>query len=151
MNGLFFFVTRVAPRQISPRYADVLIVGGGIVLPTVMLAVLLSYGLSIMPDARAATDGLRVRVIGEQWWWRVEYLPEGGGAPIVSANEMRLPAGRRTEILLQSDTVIHSFWVPRSAARWTCSRGARPGCRWSRPSPASIAANAPSSAARAMR
>lgn len=53
-----------------------------------------------------------VRVTGEQWWWRVEYWPEGATDPIVTANEIRLPVGARTEFRLTSDRVIHSFWIP---------------------------------------
>ncbi len=112
VNGGFFFVTQIHPRQMSRRFAETLIIVGGIVFPTVVLATLLGYGLSMMPEQRAPGDGLVVRVTGEQWWWRVEYWPAGAEAPITSANEVRLPAGRRSDIVLTSDTVIHSFWVP---------------------------------------
>ena len=59
-----------------------------------------------------AGDGLVIRVTGEQWWWRVEYWPEGADTPVVTANEIRLPVGQRTELHLTSDKVIHSFWIP---------------------------------------
>lgn len=112
VNGLFFYVTRLHVRSISRRVAEALIIGGGIVFPTVVLAALLSYGLAILPDARQPGDGLTVRVVGEQWWWRVEYVPEGAETPIVSANEVRLPSGLRSDLVLNSPDVIHSFWVP---------------------------------------
>ena len=112
VNGLFFWVTRSHTRPMSRRLAEGLIIGGGIGLPLVVLTSLLSYGLSIMPDQRAPGDGVRLRVTGEQWWWRVEYWPEGAEAPVVSANEVRLPVGRRSEIELLAGEVIHSFWVP---------------------------------------
>ena len=112
INGLMFYITRVNISHMSPRLAEGIIIGGGILFPTVVLAGLLSYGLSIMPDQRAPGEGLRIRVTGEQWWWRVEYWPEGADQPIVSANEIRLPAGRRTEFELLAAQVIHSFWIP---------------------------------------
>lgn len=112
LNGLFFYVTQVNRAALSERFANGLIIGGGIVLPTVLLSVLLAYGLSIMPDQRAPGDGLTLRVTGEQWWWRVEYWPEGAEAPITSANEIRLPAGERSDIMLGAERVIHSFWIP---------------------------------------
>jgi cytochrome c oxidase subunit 2 len=112
VNGLFYLVTRGQPRPMSRRVAEGLIVGGGIGLPVVVLTTLLAYGLSIMPDQRAPGDGLRLRVTGEQWWWRVEYWPPDAEAPITSANELRLPVGRRTEIELAATDVIHSLWVP---------------------------------------
>ncbi|AXQ93710.1 c-type cytochrome [Cereibacter azotoformans] len=112
LNGLFFHVTRRRTGHMSRKLAEAVIIGGGILLPVVVLTALLAWGLSIMPDQRAPGEGLRVRITGEEWWWRVEYLPEGAAGPVISANELRLPAGRRTEIELQAGRVIHSFWVP---------------------------------------
>jgi cytochrome c oxidase subunit 2 len=56
---------------------------------------------------------LRVEVVGEQWWWRVTYPDQN----IETANEIRLPVGRPIEIGLDSDNVIHSFWVPQLAGK----------------------------------
>lgn len=112
VNGLFLYVTRINRAAMSRRFANGLIVIGGVVFPTVVLGALLTYGLSIMPDQRAPGEGLTLRVTGEQWWWRVAYWPEGADAPIVSANEIRMPAGQRSEIVLDSARVIHSFWIP---------------------------------------
>jgi len=55
---------------------------------------------------------LRIRVKAEEWWWRVEYFPPGNTAPIISANEIRLPVGQRTELELQAARGIHSLWIP---------------------------------------
>ncbi|PVA11008.1 cytochrome B [Pelagivirga sediminicola] len=112
VNGLFFYVTRINRAALSRRFANGLIVVGGVVFPTVVLGALLTYGLSIMPDQRAPGEGLTLRVTGEQWWWRVEYWPDGADAPIVAANEIRLPAGQRSEVVLNAGRVIHSFWIP---------------------------------------
>nr|WP_255553745.1 cytochrome c oxidase subunit II [Maritimibacter sp. DP1N21-5] len=112
VNGAFYYMSRVRPGEMNERYARHILIGGGIVLPVVVLTSLLVWGLSLLPDPRQPGDGLVVRVTGEQWWWRVEYWPDGAEAPIVSANELRLPVGQRTEIHLTADRVIHSFWVP---------------------------------------
>lgn len=112
LNGLFAYVTRINPRELPSRWANGLIIGGGIVLPTFLIAALLVWGLSILPDQRQPGDGLTIRVRGEQWWWRVEYWPEGAETPVVSANEVRMPVGERVEFVLDSKTVIHSFWIP---------------------------------------
>ena len=112
LNGLIVFVTRIAPRPMSPRKAEALIIGGGIVLPTVLLAALLAYALAEMPNQRAQGQGLTVRVTGHQFWWRVEYWPDGAEAPVTSANEVRLPTGQRSEVVLNAERVIHSFWIP---------------------------------------
>lgn len=112
VNGLFFYVTRINRAALSRNFANWLIVIGGVVFPTVVLGALLTYGLSIMPDQRAPGEGLTLRVTGEQWWWRVEYWPDGAETPIVAANEIRLPAGQRSAIVLNAGRVIHSFWIP---------------------------------------
>lgn len=112
VNGAFYYMSRVRPGQFDQRYARHILIGGGIVLPVVVLTALLVWGLSLLPDPRRPGDGLVVRITGEQWWWRVEYWPEGAEGPIHSANELRLPAGQRTEIHLTAAKVIHSFWVP---------------------------------------
>lgn len=95
-----------------------LVVGGGVAFPTVVLTALLTHGLSLMPELLdpGPMDGLKIRVIGEQWWWRVQYeVP--GGAPFELANELRLPVGRRTPIGLEATEIIHAFWVPALAGK----------------------------------
>ncbi|QHQ35794.1 cytochrome c oxidase subunit II [Algicella marina] len=112
INGLIHYVTRIAPRPLGKRHAETLIIGGGVVFPTVVLAALLTYALSEMPSQRALGEGLTVHITGHQFWWRVEYLPDGAEEPVVSANEIRLPTGSRSELQLDADRVIHSFWIP---------------------------------------
>jgi len=99
----------------SLRGARLLIIGGGVVVPTVVLAGLLAYGLALMPDllTPAPEGSLKIAVSGEQWWWRVRYLTSGGNDVTVElANEIRLPVGERVEFHLESPDVIHSFWIP---------------------------------------
>ena len=76
-----------------------LIVWGGVIVPTVLLTALLSYGLALLPEflAPAPAGSLRIAVTGEQYWWRVRYLPHEG-APVDLANEIRLPVGRKRRI-----------------------------------------------------
>jgi cytochrome c oxidase subunit 2 len=83
----------------------------GAIIPTTLLAVLLIFGLRLMPALRAPGEGLRIAVQGEQFWWRVRYELPGGGS-FDTANEIVLPVGQRTEFLLTAQDVIHSFWVP---------------------------------------
>lgn len=112
INGLLIYVYRLNRESFSQRSAEALIIGGGIVFPTVVLGGLLSYALSEMPGMRAAGTGTLVEVTGEEWWWRVSYWPEGADAAIASANEVVLPTGSRTEFRLNADDYIHSFWIP---------------------------------------
>ena len=100
-------------RQHSIRLGRRLIILGGVVIPTVVLAALLAYSLAMLPGtlARAPAGTLRIHVTGEQWWWRVQYQPPGG-EPVDLANEIRLPVGAEVEFELDSPDVIHSFWIP---------------------------------------
>lgn len=97
----------------TEKQARLYIIGGGAAFPTVVLAGLLSYGLSGMPEliGPAPEGALKVHVVGEQWWWRVKYqVAEGEFVEL--ANEVRLPVGRPVEFTLDSPDVIHSFWIP---------------------------------------
>ena len=61
-------------------------------------------------QAPAATaTRMTVDVIGHQWWWEVRYP----GTTAVTANEIHIPARTPVRVDVQTDDVIHSFWVPR--------------------------------------
>jgi cytochrome c oxidase subunit 2 len=90
------------------------IVAGGIVVPTLILAVLAVVTVRTASELRRPdSQALRVDVVGKQWWWAVRYPTLG----ITTANEIHVPVGRPVEIGLQSDNVIHSFWVPQLAGK----------------------------------
>jgi cytochrome c oxidase subunit 2 len=111
--GFLFYSVRAHPEAHNNRQTKILIIGGGTVLPTVVLAILLAYGLALLPDlvAPAHKGSLKIAVYGEQWWWRVRYQQADGQA-IEVANEIRLPVGVPVEFQLESADVIHSFWIP---------------------------------------
>lgn len=81
----------------------------GAVVPTVVLSLLLAYGLSMMPEmlSPAPEGSLKIAVTGEQWWWRVSY-ESPNGEPIALANEIHLHVGQPVEFRLESADVIHS-------------------------------------------
>jgi cytochrome c oxidase subunit 2 len=101
----------------SPRAASLLILGGGVVAPTLVLGALLAYGMPLVPTVltAGAEGGLSIHVTGKQWWWRIQYRTPDG--VIETANELRLPVGERVELVLASPDVIHSFWVPSLAGK----------------------------------
>lgn len=114
--GLFFYAVRKRKAH-STKTAGRLILWGGAVFPTVVLAALLAYGVWLMPAMRPwfqddAGGMRRIEVTGEQFWWRVRYLGEDGKPVFETANEVRVPVGERVAFLLKSPDVIHSFWIP---------------------------------------
>lgn len=88
---------------------------GGIV-PTIVLGSLLIWSLPAMRPAPVAPADLRIAVEGEQFWWRVTYRPSGA-APVVAANEIRVPVGRTVQFELAGGDIIHSFWIPGLAGK----------------------------------
>lgn len=96
------------PRRIARRW----IIGGGLILPLATVTVLLGLGIPIgyrMLPLPLETEPIRIRVIGQQWWWEIHYPT----AEVVTANELAIPVGQPVNFELTSRDVIHSFWIPR--------------------------------------
>ncbi len=86
------------------------VIGGGVVLPALVIVVVLGWTIKTMRDIPAVPpdDSLVILVTGHQWWWEVVY-PDGG---VRIQNEVHIPTDRAVEVRLNSSDVIHSFWVP---------------------------------------
>ena len=75
-----------------------------------------------VPEEQKA-DAYHVTAVGYQWWFKFQYDSEmaadpfGGETPLVTANELVIPAGRPIRIELRTVDVIHSFWVPKLAGK----------------------------------
>lgn len=110
----------LAPRRLRQWMAlESILIGAGIVFPVVTLSILLVYGFIV--TGRPVPGGgeprpIRIAVDGRRWWWQVTYWDEDN-LPVVSANELRIPAGQAVAIELTSPDVIHSFWIPKLAGK----------------------------------
>jgi len=117
VSVLWVYALARKPRQTSEEHAIRLnrrwVIGGGIVLPSLSIIVLLIFGIptgrSMLPLAVDGEQPLKVQVTGHQWWWEVHY-PESG---VTTANQLIIPAGRLIDVQVTSADVIHSFWIPR--------------------------------------
>lgn len=87
------------------------------VIPALILVVIAIPTLQIIADlAEVPTDQgepLKVDVIGHQFFFEFSY-PELG---IKTTNTMHIPTGTVVDLSLQSNDVIHSFWVPQLAGK----------------------------------
>jgi cytochrome c oxidase subunit 2 len=112
LMGVTVYAVLGRKRPRTEKFADAFIIGGGVAFPTIGLAILLIYGLSLLPNWTSAVEpALRVHVRAEQYWWRFGYeLPDG--SVIETANELHLPNDATAEFVLTSTDVIHSFWIP---------------------------------------
>ena len=73
----------------------------GLMIPTIIV---------LEEIERPKPDTLVVDVRAEQFTWSFAY-PEEGGEPVPS-NDLNLPIGRPVEFRIETEDVIHSFWVP---------------------------------------
>jgi cytochrome c oxidase subunit 2 len=105
----------VAPATAARRAGIAVWAACGATVTVVVGLTLASYLTTRVVSAEAeAPVVIRVRAL--QWWWEVTY-PGEAGPDLVTANEIRIPAGRPVRIELSAADVIHSFWVPNLAGK----------------------------------
>ncbi len=109
---LIYFAVRYRRRRNTPTPAEM---RGNMPLElTWTIAPLLIFigffvvGAIVYFDAyRPPDDATEVYVVGKQWMWKFQH-PEGQR----EINELHLPVGRPFKLLMTSEDVIHSFFVP---------------------------------------
>lgn len=83
-----------------------------VTIPFLLVTALAVYGWVVLEDIEEpASDALVVDVTGEQFTWSFAYPDDEGGAPVRS-NELLLPVDRQVDFKINTEDVIHSFWVP---------------------------------------
>lgn len=97
-------------RISEPVGGNRVVLFGGVIGPAIILLVVFGATLwTLRLIATPATEEeLTIHVIGQRWWWEVQYPQQ----QFATANEIHIPANRPVRIVLSSDNVIHSFWVP---------------------------------------
>lgn len=71
--------------------------------------------LSALPkaDPVALKQAPRIEVRGHQWFWEFRYLD----ADVTTSSELVIPVGEPMRIQVESNDVIHCFWVPQLARK----------------------------------
>ncbi len=112
---LIFFVVRYQRRantELPPQFhGNTRIEVAWTLAPAIVLAVVFFMTVRSMANTSItaqAPAAVKVTVIGHQWWWEFQY-PDLG---ITTANDLHVPVGQVVDLTLESDNVIHSFWVP---------------------------------------
>ena len=107
----------VEPAQV---YGSNQIEAAWTIIPILIVFVLIGVSARVIASVQNASPpahALKVRIVGHQWWWEVQY-PDYG---FVTANEIHVPAtpdGKQaTYVELTSVDVIHSFWIPQLAGK----------------------------------
>ena len=91
------------------------------IIPTILVLALGIWSVftlfEIDKPPKGGPEPLHVIVTGHQWWFEFEYPDAGNGKHIITANDLRIPVDRPITLSLESDDVIHSFWVPKLAGK----------------------------------
>jgi len=78
------------------------------VIPFLVMLVMFAWGTRLyFENYTPPKDTLDVYVVGKQWMWKVQY-PDGTR----EINELHVPVGSPVKLILASEDVIHSFYIP---------------------------------------
>lgn len=78
------------------------------VIPLIIVLILFFWGFRVyMKMSIVPKDALEIKVTGQKWFWSFVY-PNGATA----VNELVVPMGKPIKLLMSSQDVIHSFYVP---------------------------------------
>ncbi len=78
------------------------------IIPSFLLLVIFAYGFVVYKDMRTPPqDSLEITVTGKQWLWLFAY-----NTGKTTLNELYVPEGRPVKLVMKSDDVLHSFYVP---------------------------------------
>jgi cytochrome c oxidase subunit 2 len=77
------------------------------IVPTILVMTMFYYGYTGFRSLMKTPEGaMKIKVTARQWSWLFEY--ENG----LKTTELRVPVGKPIELLLTSQDVIHSFYMP---------------------------------------
>jgi cytochrome c oxidase subunit II len=113
--GALYALAWFRPTTLARVSVGQWLVGGGLVMPGVVLVGLVgaAFVLGERLIARPLEDPpLRVYAQAYQWDWRFGY--DDGEA---MTSELHIPAGQPVDVVVTTEDVIHSFWVPRLAGK----------------------------------
>jgi cytochrome c oxidase subunit 2 len=78
------------------------------VIPTILVMIVFIWGFrTYLKMSVAPRDSMEIKATGQKWFWTFDY-PNGAN----STNDLYVPAGKPVRLLLSSQDVIHSFFVP---------------------------------------
>ena len=77
-------------------------------IPLVITMVMFVWGAQVFFHmTRAPKGAMEIYVVGKQWMWKAEHMD---GAREI--NELHVPIGRPVKLIMGSEDVIHSFFIP---------------------------------------
>ena len=79
-----------------------------ILLCGILLVIAGSLWLASRFIVRGNHRATEVDVVAHEWWWEFDYPKQG----VKVANVLHIPEDRPVRLVLTSDDVLHSFWLP---------------------------------------
>jgi cytochrome c oxidase subunit 2 len=77
-------------------------------VPTVLLLAIFAWGWSVYTKmVQAPGDAYEIRVVARKWVWQFQY-PDGR----INSEELVVPVDRPIKLIMSSEDVVHSFFVP---------------------------------------
>ena len=78
------------------------------IIPFFIMMVMFGWGAKIFFTLFRPTPGaMEIYVVGKQWMWKAQHM-EGQR----EINELHVPVGRPVKLIMASEDVIHSFFIP---------------------------------------
>jgi cytochrome c oxidase subunit II len=78
------------------------------VIPFGLTMVMFAWGASVFfREGKPPRNAMQINVVGKQWMWKLQHM-EGPR----EINELHVPLGKPVKLMMTSEDVIHSFYVP---------------------------------------
>ncbi len=78
------------------------------VIPFLITMVMFVWGAKVFFDIyRPPAGAMEVYIVGKQWMWKAQHM-DG----IREINELHVPVGRPVKLIMGSEDVLHSFYIP---------------------------------------
>ena len=78
------------------------------IIPLGIAMVMFVWGAKVFFDlSRPPNGAMEIYVVGKQWMWKVQHM-DG----LREINELHVPIGRPVKLIMGSEDVIHSFYIP---------------------------------------
>jgi cytochrome c oxidase subunit II len=78
------------------------------VIPLILVMISFAWGARLyLTMSEAPVDAMEIRAVGRQWMWKFQH-PTGSR----EINQLHVPIGTPIKIILASEDVVHSFYVP---------------------------------------
>lgn len=105
---LFWFWRKRRPEQSTPYITGHTITELSVAFVLLVWVMVIFYWgwLDYKKMRTAPADSMEISVIGRQWSWQFQY-PDG-----LKTNELIVPKGKPVKLIMTSEDVLHSFFVP---------------------------------------